>query len=1418
MQRDVLETGINREYVEEVRGASSPLGQPRNTTEETNEVPTVGLRQPKVEDSILSRSSDKYLGTLKPISTPVTELGQDYRYGESVWDANVRQWGTTKLVNVADWKLVMDRESRFGADQEGFDMAKRIQEQGYALSEREFETLVRYAPRNDAELDYLVQGLQQDKKDLELMGQHPVKSFAYGAPDPVYTAVGYGIGSASRMLQMGRIAGGISAGVADASVASIEYAYNPNMTGEDVAANLILGTAFGTAFGGNKPRVKDVEAPTRVMTDAEQLAEMEALLQANVGGYHDGNVGTFTKVDGKFVQIGEGTETLRGVKPFSVPDTPYSQPTYTTYTNVDTVLDANGRAIQTPKNSYGVDSPQAYIDRTRISAEMKDWKQGKDAGVSDWRILKDKYYSRTAKDPEGLPTYDSIDWKAKNADGVTLDKTAFHSLYKLLDNPKVPKALQSTARAMLTHGSDFLMSVKATMSRNKATDATKRSFGWFDPNKNKIHVRDYADVPKDTVHFTTAHEAMHALTYPKIEYAKANPNSTHGRIVKEAQDLINHIQELIAYDPKVSKQFKELPKSQRFAIDYALSNPHEFFSALAELSNPKLKAFRELLDSTPVPDNLKARDTINNRSVLQYLANALRKLLGLDIDQGNALFKALELGDELLDSPTIELRGLTDGKLRSIEVADPNVKGKLMEASMEEAEAELKTAFGERLGKMLAWNSFKTIDKFAPNIAKWLLNDPLGTNPGNVQQIRQGIRTNWIDKYRTVWEEDVKAALKDDGVKFYEYISNPKKVRDAQTRLAEEVAEGMVHIEAGKYNPDNYSQAAQKIISTMDKFTREAAEDLVAEGLLPPQVLDSKGGYFPRKWDGQGIIDLQQRIADNHFGGDTSAALDYLTQQFAGSIRYEGLTDAQRLMYSRAMLQRAIAKADNTDLIYRGHLGMDTAYEIRRMLEGMSAEPKDVQRIMDVVTGKIEEAGKDSWQKQRMDIDMTHKMLMPDGTILSVHDLMDKRNLLQNMARYLEDTSGRLALARKGIKDTATMANVQRELVEKLHKGGMPKTYAEQITEDLFNDLLGRPVGEVMHQWGRIISGMTQMMALRNSGFWQVTELAKTTMRSLMNHGALGTAKFMGQAFGDYKDSHNPKTARQLHQVLARQSYNEVRLRPFVDMFEDNYAVKSNRMSAFQHGVSSVYHINGMAHVQRYQANMAARGITATLDEAVNGNVKLQQHLAKFGMTDELLGKVKTQMDRHGYNIDDWDSRVWSDTNTVLMAMMDVDVLRSTTGDVPLFFQFSTVGKILGTFQNFTLTSHNKIMASTLYNDGIKGFALLMAMQLPLTMLMTQVSSISGGRGVIEDPYEWALESASQAGGFGLFTMSFNAMKGNSSVGGAMMISLDKTQDILAKTITGDFTGALDTATKNIPLVSLMPGWGLAIETLKGED
>ncbi|MGL5262237.1 MAG: hypothetical protein ACRC9P_07635, partial [Bacteroides sp.] len=365
---------------------------------------------------------------------------------------------------------------------------------------------------------------------------------------------------------------------------------------------------------------------------------------------------------------------------------------------------------------------------------------------------------------------------------------------------------------------------------------------------------------------------------------------------------------------------------------------HEFMSAIAEMSNPQLKRFREALDKIEVPEHLKIGESLNTGSALQYLANALRKLLGLSLDEGNALFKALKLQDELLESPKLNVH-MPDGTIHKIKVGTPETNTRLAKATIEEVEQNLKQGIGHTVGSKLAWNGYKTVSGYS-EWGKVLLNDPLGSNPGNVQNIRQAYRTQWVDKYRTVWEEELRSALHADGVKWYDWLVNPKKVREAQNKYAKEVTEAMAHKENGTYKPKDYSEPTQRIVDTMDSFSKEAAKELVEMGLLSPEVLKGNGGYFARRWNPEFISETVDNIARSHFGGDETKALNYLATQFGNSIRYSGLSDKLRFEYGRAMIQRSLAKADNTDLIYRGHLGMDTAYEVRRMLQNNNVDPK----------------------------------------------------------------------------------------------------------------------------------------------------------------------------------------------------------------------------------------------------------------------------------------------------------------------------------------------------------------------------------------------------------------------------------------------------------------------------------------------
>lgn len=1410
-ERDVRETGINQlREVPEIQAKKKwpePQGVPRPLTgaKSVVEKPVYGLHMPR--PGMVSRATEN-------------ALYEDY----SVLGASARQWDTTKIIRGVDWDQVQSR-ARFGEDDPNFKLTTAIKESGIGVTDREFEWLTSRKPRNKEELDFLMDYIKDDKQDMQILSSHPVKAFAYGSLDPAYIAVGGAVGAGGKALGFGRVATGLSGASADTAVGMVAYNYNPDMTYTDIAANAVIGAVLGTAFGGrgrkrgsdidnmkfkaHKPEGYDTQKYKPNLTITVPLSNkapkgydgLVSELQGNVGGYHDGAVPEWTKKGNTITMVDPSAREA---------ELAYSQPTYSGYQKASVSYDMNGQPYMKAENKWKYDTPKAVQDMTGLAKEtIKD--NGGPARPNGWTFIKNPDWHKGASEV-GLPSYKDIDWKASVKEGLPLRKTMFHYLYKIMDNVDMPPALRASASHMITHGGERLTQVPYTKTYHPSPKGGSFVGGYYKPKDDSVRIRQHKGL-EGRVPYTEAHEAMHAMTAYKVAYGRRNPDSVHARIVQDLDKLRMHVSKLIKEDTQFKKEFERASESEKHAWDYALSSTDEFLSSIAEMSSDKLKLFRETLNAMPVPEGLKGNERFNVSNVLQYLMNEVRKLLNMDIQEANSLFKAMGLADELLQSPTIDIHTLTG--FRRIPVNADNLPARLMSESIGEAEIMAKKGLVMEFGEKVSWNAFKTVHKFDADFAKTFLNDPLGTNPGNVQNIRQARRSQFIDKYRTVWEERLMKAFKESGIKWYDYLIRPKKVRDIQNQVSRQVTQALTEIEAGNYRPDSYPKAVQDIVKSMDDFGRDAARQLVEAGLLDPAVLKGKGGYFARRWNATKIQDVVTKIADNHFGGDHTKALNYLAEQMGASIRYADINDKLRFEYGRALIQRALAKAENTDLIYRGHLGLETAYEVRRILEARGVDSKDVDRVLGIVTGKIEEAGKESWQKSRMDLDMTWEMQLPDGTIMKVSDLLDSDNIFQGMARYLEDTSGRLALAEKGIKTTADMENTKRDLVGKFMQGGMMKSHAEQLAEDLFNSTLGRPVGEVMHTWGRIISGTTQMMALRNSGFWQVTELAKAYLRALTTQGFVNANKFMAHAFGDFKAVADPATARRLDYILSRKSWNEVRLRPFVDMYEDNHAMKSNKMSSFQHGTSMVYHINGMATVQRLQANYASKVLVANLEEAVTGNTKLREYFGKFGLSEADLDAIKVEIDKHGLMPDNWDYKVWNKADVALTSIMDTDVLRSQLGDVPLFFQFSTVGKIIGTFQNFTLTSHNKIMANAMANDGIKGIAALVALQLPLAMLMTQVSAVSGGRGFIEDPMDWVGASMAQMGTLGLFVNLVNAVQGNmSGLGGAMMISVDKAADVSSKALQGEFGQALDSAMKNIPLVSLIPGWGLAIEAI----
>ena len=1105
----------------------------------------------------------------------------------------------------------------------------------------------------------------------------------------------------------------------------------------------------------------------------------------------------------------------------------YNNPRISTREGVELTVDPTGNTIAVPTGRIEVDTPIGADTVAEIRTHDLAANDGK-VGFKDVPFVNESFDYTTGK----VPGVKDIDWNYETRRGLLVKRSVIKPLVDIAHNPDLPKGIRAEAEYQLNIGSRLLGQIEYYQYNSKRRPPNKKVvLGYYRPDKRKINVRNYEGFRED-VQPTILHEAMHALTAHRIAEGMWNPKSPYHKTVMQLDGIRQFIKRSLD-TPEFRNWYRSLDATEKHAIDYSLKDVDEFLSGLAEWGNKDKRPFIDLLEKTELPAALRADPADPNTSVLGALFNALRKLLGRDITAGNALAESLIHRHNLIKEPTL-VASYPDGTVHSIKVGDPKARQRVQVVSEGEAEANAKaagTVMGT-VGRKLSWNGHKTVSKWDPEFAEVFLNDPTGSNPGNVQQLKQAYRTHFIDKYRVPWELELMSELKARGVKWYHYVTDSKMVRDHKNEIASLETEILASIENGTFTPERYAHVSEHIMKSVDlknRFGREALELMVEKGLLSEELLKGNGGYFTRRWDAATIHERVE-LMTGYFEGSKDpykAAIHHLGEQMGNNLRYTDLTPEQRKLYGTAIIQRALNQADNVDLVFRGHMGNEAAHAIRQELEKIpGAKGKDIQRIMDIVTGKIDQAGKERWQKSRMDINMEGILRMPDGTVMRVTDLVDKKGLYENMSRYMDDISGRAALADHGIMTTSDIQQVGVNFVRKAtapEGGAMSTRDAQELFNDFMNNTLGRPTGRVMHTWGRIIGGSTQMVALRNSGFWQVTELAKAYTRGVMEVGFGTTNAALFQAFGDYKAAKDPRVARQLHHILGRKSWNETRLRPLADRFEDNHPIKSHRMSAFLHAQGMVYYANGMVAIQRFQSHFAARLLITQLDDAARGSGVISKRLKQHGMTDELLERVKHEVDAHGYEVDLWDHSVWHKVDPILTSIMDIDVLRSLTGDVPLFFQFSETGKILGTFQNFVLTSHNKIMANTMINEGGKAFATLVAMQLPLAMLMTQLSSVSSGRGWIENKDDWIAASLGQMGSFGLIVELLNLVTGNSQgMGSAFTISVDRASDVFGKAMQGDVLGASEAAMKSAPVISLIPGFGAGVQAImdsvRGED
>lgn len=961
-------------------------------------------------------------------------------------------------------------------------------------------------------------------------------------------------------------------------------------------------------------------------------------------------------------------------------------------------------------------------------------------------------------------------------------------LQRIANSSTDPLQANFAARLNALMGEDVAMGTVAGLKKSS-----------FNTGTRKIYMREGAD------DWVRLHETAHALTAERLRFGRLNPTTRIGAL---SQSIDAMRVEMAA----AAKTAKPGGHSQ-----YFLANSDEFMAGLYSGD----QEFYKFLASQPAP---------NGKNVLNTLVERVRQMLGLSAKEQNALTHALGLTDDLMDQPlnvqvTIvnPLNGVTSttsGALR---------KDLLAAEVMNEADPELAAAKlakhedsrAAKLGNKISWSLHKTLSGYGPEgkrIADLLVDDPINMTGDSVVSQTRAIRAD-LARFQYAYEDGLKAELAKAGFGTLKRIMNPRKALKAQQDIERQVMNELWGREqagrTGKLWQTSASPEIVKMADNIDKQNAAALAEMKAANVKGAEDIAQKSGYVSRKWDISKLDTMEQAL---QAGGFTE-------KQAKGRIHRMLMTSLRRANgwdeelsgdIAKALLDRTRRKGYFEDSAFRSHAGNEALAEIRDVLEGANLRGDRLQRALDVIAGKVDEAGKSPVLKHRVDLDMRAGLAMPDGSFATVGDLLNT-DLARIQEQYLDHVSGRAALARKGIGDTSAQGQLKADLMHSI-KSENTRKEASDLFDQVLNSVLGNPVGEDMPALMRNSQAVTRMVGLASSGLWQVTEFAPAMAR----YGALATLGYMFRelpgASSLFKNAaRDGSTATQLHSILTRNASADIRIRPFVQRMEDNFDISpSDHVTlALNQAQQLVPYLNAQKYVQTKQAKVVANLVIDSLEKAAKGDKRAIAAWEQYGLKAHIMVELSEDLKKAGTDTAKWTDGTWAKVRGPLTKAMDDAVLRNRTGEIPAFAQFSQVGKFIFTFRSFVLGAHNKVLAGTLGREGFAGLGLLMMYQMPLAMLATSANATLQNK-PIKDETDLVTKSFGQMGSFGLFSEAFGVISGQKQQFGAPgLIAIDRLYKTVGQAAQGNWDQAASAAISATPILAIVPLMKGIGETLK---
>ena len=569
-------------------------------------------------------------------------------------------------------------------------------------------------------------------------------------------------------------------------------------------------------------------------------------------------------------------------------------------------------------------------------------------------------------------------------------------------------------------------------------------------------------------------------------------------------------------------------------------------------------------------------------------------------------------------------------------------------------------------------------------------------------------------------------------------------------------------------------------------FAQEHMQAMKRTGVRGADELQAREVYSPLRWDYNAVISATRR----------GIPLDEIARWFGSDLarRFPDLISGNRTVESLGSEFLRTQKEIHSGL--HGRLQGTTRESLEAMLTNRGMSNKEATALTDKLYNTSLDRGKAHNLHRRNRWDM-QKQYAYQGQVYTLADFAD-HNIMENLHTYNHMMSHREALAATGIQGESDLRSLFQQIIDNAPENtnieGI-KTFLNNTTDQL----LGRAVGEYTPPWMRNSTIIGSALHLSNSGIYNAMDLMTTASEIGMRQMITKSVQALPEVFRDISKLSKSEAAR-LKDVLAADVLAEGRLKNFVTHFDDNHTVNSGTFSsAIANAAQSVKYLNASEHLRRWNVHIIASAYEDMIQGAVQGNKKFAEYFKSIGMSDELMGKIRKEIDTHGMLVNKWDADVAFDTQRYMSMASDNLAMTVHAGEVPALLEQTVTGKVIFPYMRYAFAGNQKILRRVNARSGLAGVAMLLAAQAPLSAMLAATINVTNGK-------EWddnlAIVAMRTATSLGYISLAIDPIASGGFTNSAVVLSPLTSTLRLGKALVNEDSSLYD-VTNNVPFMGV---------------